>query len=95
MPKVASQELVKLIQSLPRYEGYIYIAKETYYKEDDNQLLDFLNAMYNNKNEIITYELLKTISVTESQKNEFIDIMDDIDQKIAKMERRMERRDRR
>ncbi len=95
MPKVASPELVKIIQSLPRYEGYIYILNETYYKEDDSQLLNFLNAMYNNKNEIITYELLKTIPVTESQKNEFIDIMDDIDQKIAKMERRRERRDRR
>ena len=92
MSKVASQELVNFIQSLPRCDGYIFIANENFYKEDDIQLLKFLNTMYKHDEEIITFELLETISVTENQKIFFNEIQDDINRNIERLERRMERR---
>jgi len=90
MPKVASPELVKFIQTFPRWEGYMIVG-ETFYKEDDSQLLKFLNAMYKNENEIITFELLKSIPITEEQKRSLYEIQDEIDRKIDKMERRKDR----
>ena len=85
-----SDELIKFIQTFPRSkEGYMFIHK-TCYKEDDADLLKFLNTMYN-KNEKITFEILKKILVSEEQETEyFYSEQEVIERKLEKRDRRIE-----
>jgi hypothetical protein len=72
-----SEDLVKFIQSFPRSKDGYFLIGETFYSEDDKELIKLLNSMY--KKEKITFSILKSILVLEQQEKEYNEAYDEFE----------------
>lgn len=72
-----SEDLVKFIQSFPRTKDGYFVIGETFYSEDDKELITLLNSMY--KKEKITFSILKSVPVTEQQEKDYQEAYDELE----------------